>query len=43
MLNDGFNSITRYFYNNFSDGFRQVSTQKSYQVDTDIGFIDQQH
>lgn len=24
MLNDGLNSITRYYLNNFKDGFRQV-------------------
>lgn len=24
MLNDGYNSLTRYLYNNFYDGFRQV-------------------
>ena len=25
VLNDGWNSLTRYFKNNFADGFRQVS------------------
>ena len=24
LLKDGYNSLVRYFYNNFSDGFRQV-------------------
>ncbi len=24
LLRDGYNSLMRYFYNNFSDGFRQV-------------------
>ena len=24
LMKDGYNSLVRYFYNNFSDGFRQV-------------------
>ena len=24
LLKDGYNAVVRYYYNNFSDGFRQV-------------------
>ena len=30
LMKDGYNSMIRYYYNNFSDGFRQVSEHPIY-------------
>lgn len=37
LLRDGINSLTRYYKNNFSDGFRQVSKHDYYET-CDRGF-----